>query len=288
MKHQAGNTLLEYSLIGSLIALGCVAGLLGAGKNFAAMISGLKTEMSAHNQLAAAASKKAAILSSTTSPSGTSSVSTLLNLTPQEQALLEQPLAEKLQTTGANGTTELLAKQLEVVAAELLAEGKITEAQSNTILSLANQGHHLAELEGMVEQAVASQQGTITMNGQTDDLHTFVSQFAFSDLGPHQFSGNTDILSSNYAAYQEPEMAKFVSLYQEVIASGAASDPLVASTIRSAATQIASIAESTEDSIFGGVQSDFNLALASRATQMNSAYICTAGNFSDNGLLCTP
>jgi hypothetical protein len=284
MKHQVGNTLLEYSLIGSLIALGCVAGLLGAGKNFAAMISGLKTEMSTHNQLAIAASKNAKILSSTTSSSGTSS---RLGLTSEEQMLLEQPLTDKLQTTGANGTTELLAKHLELLATQLLAEGKITEAQSDAILRLANQGHYMAHLEELLEQATAAGQSTIVMDGQSYSLEEIAGQIAFANRGPFHFA-DTDILSSDYAAYQEPEMAKFVALYQEVVSSGAASDPLVASTIQSSATQIANVAESMEDEIFRPSGMSLIDAVISNTTQMNSAHICTAGNFTDNGLLCTP
>jgi hypothetical protein len=83
-------------------------------------------------------------------------------------------------------------------------------------------------------------------------------------------------------------MAKFVALYQEVVSSGAASDPLVASTIQSSATQIANVAESMEDEIFRPSGMSLIDAVISNTTQMNSAHICTAGNFTDNGLLCTP
>jgi hypothetical protein len=282
MKHQTGNTILEYSLIGLLIALGCMAGCLSFGKNFANVISGLKTEMSTRNQLAVAANKN---LNNTM---GTSSgLASALQLTPQEQTLLEQPLVDKLQTTGANGTTEVLAKQLELLAAQLLADGKITEEQSDAILRLANQGHYIGYLEGLIEQST-SQQTPLILNGQTYQPWDLASQLGFIGAGPTTFS-NTDLLSSTYASNQEPEMAKFIALYQEVVASGAASDPMVASTIQSAATQIASVGEAMEDTIYwdsSGI--NLNNQLASRVTQMNSAYICTAGNFTDSGLLCSP
>jgi hypothetical protein len=286
MKHQTGNTILEYSLIGLLIALGCMVGCLSFGKNFANAISGLKTEMSTRNQLAIEASKNAKMLSSTNPSSGSSGTSSKLGLTSEEQTLLEQPLSDKLQTTGANGTTELLAKQLELLAAQLLADGKITEEQSDAILRLANQGHYMAHLESLIEQA--SGQSTVVMDGQTYSTWDLASRLGFMAIPPDGFA-TADVFSSDYTGNQEVELAKFIALYKEVMASGAASDPLVSSTILNASVQIVNIGESMEDAIYRDSNGyDLKNQLASRVTQMNSSRICTSGNFTDNGLLCKP
>jgi hypothetical protein len=303
MKRKTGNTLLEYSLIGSLIALGCVAGLLGAGKNFAAIISDLKADMANHKQVALVANSNAKLMtsmsSSSSSPGGLTTT-----LSQQEQMLLEQPLADKLQTTGANGTTELLAKQLELLATQLLAEGKITDAQSDIILRLSNQGHRMAQMEQLIEQGIQASNSdtsqlknmTVTLDGQSYLISDLPGQIGIDQYRPMDFA-NGDILS-DYASYRSPEMEKFITLYQQVVASGAASDPLVASTIRSSVTQIASVAETVEDNMWYAINetdqyglsgvSDLNSRLASEITQINSSYICKAGHFSDSGLLCSP
>ena len=72
MKHQAGNTLVEYGLIGSLVLLVGIAGCLSFGINFESFFQGLKTEMADHNQVAVSVHENTKSLSSSTTSSVTS------------------------------------------------------------------------------------------------------------------------------------------------------------------------------------------------------------------------
>ena len=284
MKYQAGTALTEYTLIGILILSCCIAASLNIGVNLKGLIHGLQADMTAHSKKAFLVNQNMASQSSSVISSELPS-SSPLKLSEDERVLLKKPLADKIQTTGANGTTKLLAKHLEALAEQLLAQGKITEAQNESILRLANQGHYIAEIERLIEQAITSQQSTVMFEGKTYELRAIASQIAFTNRGPLHFAEG-DILSE-YTAYQQPEMTKFVALYQDVMSSGIASDPLVATTIQSAATQIANIAESLEDSVFRPSEMALKNDLASRVTQMNSTKICQAGGFRDNSLLCS-
>jgi polyhydroxyalkanoate synthesis regulator phasin len=305
IQYSTGNTLSEYGLVGSLILLICIAGFLTAGSNLNAIFGALKQDMAAHREIAEsqAAITTAAALKATSTSGATPLPRIMGDLSAEDMALLGQDLSNKLQTTGANGTTQLLATQLELLAKQMLEQGKISQAESDAILRLANQGHRFAHMEGLIEDAIRMSNGnmdtlrqsTVNMDGQSYLIGDLAHQIGFGVRKPYHFS-DSNILT-DYPEAAQPEMAKFRELYQEALSGSAMSDPAIRATIESAATQIAMVAESVEDNMWAAINmsndypirnlEEFNNKIASSSTQMNASKICRAGDYQDNQVICT-
>jgi hypothetical protein len=78
-------------------------------------------------------------------PSGT-----LLNLG------MPTDVTESVQTIGANGTLIMVGTSIKSMAEQLLASGDINQEQANTLMRLANQAHHMAEIQKTLETISAS------------------------------------------------------------------------------------------------------------------------------------
>jgi len=289
-----GNTITEYALIGILVVVVCIVALQTLGSGLNSAMAMVRQNMKNHQLQASAA-----LMAQKSAASGLAGQSG--QLTAAQQALLQESLAQKLQTTGANGATEILADQLAATAALLLAQGQITQSQYDILMQLANQGHKMAQIESLVAQAVQMANGdptayanmTFTIDGQTYTANQLTDMLGYKGPTPYYFTGNST-LDPAVASSADPELATFLSLYNQALSSGALSNPLALSTVSSAASQIAMLGEMTESvspEIANGTaatSASITALEASQASQMNSSQICTAGNFQDNGVLCTP
>ena len=196
----------------------------------------------------------------------------------------------------------MLSDQIASAATLLFSEGKIDQSQYDILMKLSNQGHQIAQVESIVADALKTANGDatvfanikITWEGKTYTAAELSGLIGFDAVFPSDFSSPTsNILAQQTGA--KAEISDFLSLYNEAVASGALSDPALKATVESASTQIASIGELVEDSVWhftyygeSGTPEAVNAREASTATTMNSTNICTAGNFQDNGILCTP
>jgi len=63
--------------------------------------------------------------------------------------------SEVVKTSGANGATEIVANSLTSMTQQLLDSGKINSEQANSLLNLANQAHHLANIQKEFEVFIA-------------------------------------------------------------------------------------------------------------------------------------
>jgi hypothetical protein len=285
-----GNTLMEYGITGALLIIVCIVGLqfLNSGLNKA--VAMIRDDMQSR-QKSAETMHALQVAHANGQSTGT--------LSAAEQALLQQSLGNKLQTTGANGSTELLANQVAATAALLLAEGKIDQSQYDVLMRLSNQGHKIAQIEATVAESLKMANGdvaafenmTFTIDGQTYQGKRLAGQIGFGSLYPKDFN-TTDIMTTGYT-HAGSQLTTFLDLYKEAQASGALSDPAANDTVTSAATQIASIGEVVEDSVaqftWGKVDGDADSILAfqaSNASHMNSDKICETGSFQANGTLC--
>ena len=285
-----GNAITEYALIGLLLLLSAIAAVQLCGANFNTAMGMVKDDMKAKNQAALAA-----WASNTASATGK-----MPALSLSEQALLEESLTSKLQTTGANGSTEVLARQLAAAAAKLLKDGKIDQSQYDILMKLSNQGHKMAQVQGMIADAMKYANGDVnlfnglkfTLDGQSYTAPQLAKMIGFNGPSPADF-GTANILCSPTGGTTGSEVGNFLSLYNQALSSGALSDPLAKSTVDSASTQIASLGELMEDVVWN-VQNGMSMDTASittltstSTTTMNSSKICTAGQFVDNGALCS-
>jgi hypothetical protein len=300
-----GNALGEYGLVGSLVVLVCIAGFISAGGSLNDLLSSLKGDMDLHRQAAIAVSDRTRAVSMTSQDrTGQEQVDVAAaltkNLTKEEIAALGSTLPDKLQTLGANGTTELLSRQLAELARQLLDEGKISPDQSAIIMRMANQGFRIAEIESMVEDATRMANGdmnklkTLTFNfqGETQDVYGLASKLGFNARMPQDYASINILDDYSNAQY---EMASFLNFYQQAKDSGLLNDPAVRATIESAASQIASTGEAVETILYTTVEKgegeipsydDFKNKIASKSTSMDSSRICTSGNFTEDGVSC--
>lgn len=68
-------------------------------------------------------------------------------------------LAESVETVGANGTTEELAKFIALTAEKLRAAGAIDEPQYQSLMDLSNQGFKIGETQAKIQQAFQESNG---------------------------------------------------------------------------------------------------------------------------------
>lgn len=286
-----GNTSVEYALIGCLILVVGLAAWQMFGSNFNTAIAGIKGDMDAKRESAVAA------WLSTKTKNGQ-----LTGLSASEQAILQESLTSKLQTTGANGSTEVLAKQLELAAEQLLKDGKIDQSQYDILMKLSNEGHKIAKIQGLIGDAMKYANGDVAMfnnmsftfEGQSYTATQLAKMIGFNGPAPADFA-TADILSSPTGGTTGSTVGNFLNLYNQALSSGALSDPMAKSTVDSASVQIASMGELTEDVIWNVQENGMPMDTASvtalttaSTSNMNSSKICKAGQFKDNGALCSP
>jgi hypothetical protein len=287
-----GNTITEYALIGCLVIVFSIVALQLLGSNFNTAMAKIKNDMKSKNQATVTAllAQKAAMAGQIAA-----------GLSVSEQAILASSLTSKLQTTGANGSTEVLAKQIEAAAEQLLKEGKIDQSQYDILMKLANEGHKMAQIQGLVSDAMKYANGNVevfngmafTVDGQSYTAPQLAQMLGLNGPAPADFA-SANILSVASGGTTGGALGNFLDLYNQALSSGALSDPLAKSTVDSASTQIASLGELTEDIVWN-VQNGMSMDTTSiteltsqSATSMASSNICTAGQFVDNGALCSP
>jgi len=295
-----GNSIPEYAVIALFLIFISLAGIQLLSANLNTAMAKVRDDMKTHQQAAQSvlAADQAAAAAAASGASGMGA-----GLTAAQAALLQQSLTDKVQTTGANGATELLANQLASAAALLLAQGTITPSQYDILMQLANQGHQIAQIQDLISNALTAAGGdkttlenmTLVYNGQTYTVSQLAGMIGVNGPRPDAFT-TTSILSLDpNDPSVESQLSTFISLYNKALATGALSDPTAFSTVTSAAQQIGNLGEVVEDSIYSvkinetsASTASIQAAQSSNITNMDSSSICTTGSFQDNGVLCSP
>ena len=302
-KAGAGTTMTEYALAGVLVAGVSIAGLqlLGHSVN-SSLATMLHKDPSAKPQQPAAAPTPPTDPdpSATTPSSSVQPPAFVSSFTQTQLDQLQMSSSERILTVGVNGSSELLASQLTQTADLLLSENKVTQDQYNILAKLAKQGQQIAQIQSMVSSALHASNGdydqfantNVTLDGKTYTALQLTSLIGFSGPTPEYF-GTNDILAAGSTA--QPEIAEFLNLYQQALASGALSDPAVKATIDSASSQIAGLGEVTENVMQGLQNKEYTTAddvmnskEAAMTNALNLSITCQAGDFQANGVLCTP
>lgn len=120
---------------------------------------------------------------------------------------LPKSVAQSVLTIGANGTTDLLASNLTAMANQLLEKGEINQEQANTLLNLANQAHHMAEVQKNLETFSTKMGSDVTafkITPVTIDGITYANGYeAALSIG----------MDDNNASAKGAELQKFWDLY---------------------------------------------------------------------------
>jgi Flp pilus assembly pilin Flp len=288
IKH-SGQGVTEYGLIGTLIALVAVGGIALLGPRLSGLFAGMLGKKPAavavvHNPLPGPVGPSVPIAPDT------SQGNVSLVLSPGQSMSLNMPtnLSKSVQTLGANGTTELLASNMTAMTQQMLTNGQITEAQANAVMQLANQAHHIANIEKQLEDVVAGfgmdsaalQSTPVTIDGKT---YANAYEAALS-------IGVDDSVSSGV---QGPELQQFWELYtkatqQTYMWPQAAQDALQyeVSTIHNLSDSLrVTIRDIAQSHV--GTPADFNNLVVDTVSHTEAADICEMdGANTDSGVHC--
>lgn len=288
-KRCKGNTLFEYILIGSGLIMLSMVGLQLLAGNLNLQFGVVKDDMRSRIALTAQQSQKAADEKSAFEAAESLTAETLQQSGLDISGMSIDEISNIIQTSGANGATELLASYLDSYIEQLRGEGTMSEEQLNILQKLANAGHDLAKAEKALDDAVKSGQGTVTHNGETMTVDQFKEQLGFNN------TVGIDAASSMDAGSSMSLLSPFMNIYNEAQASGA-----VNGEVNTLSVQIAALSDLAKWNT--GTDST-NLSYAyvtamqqvgisdtavdvSEATHGNSGQICNAGSGSDTGTQC--
>jgi hypothetical protein len=297
MKAASGQSMSEYTLIGGVVALSAVVALSFMGTR----LSGLFGSMIGKPQpmapvtvanlpapaptLPPAVSTPAPPVVGTTAPPA-SGVSIHLPNGSSLNLSLPTSIPHSVQTVGANGTTEMLASSLQTMANQMLASGDINQTQANTILQLANEAHHLAEIQKTLEDDSAS-------NGT--DVNAFKTKPVVID-GTTYANAYQAALSIGYddANNRGPELQRFWDLYTNATSAVYMWPPELKAVLEYHATAVNDLSDSMRVAMRdiiqynAGTPAELNSRVASTMTHKQSASICTMqdGN-ADSGVQCS-
>jgi Flp pilus assembly pilin Flp len=303
LKSHKGTTITEYTIIAVVVLLVTVGAWTQIANGFTDKMG--KTRDDFKSRIASAQKQAAADAAAAAAAAAAAKASAALPPAPGGSGgssaavgpVSVTGVSSIIQTAGANGATDSLASSMEALATQLLAAGKITQAQANLIEQLAQAGHTMASGEAALQNAVSSGASTVTFNGQTYSVADFQAQFGF-DNSVGNVAGASAMNSSAAMAQLQP----FMSLYDQVQASGALSDPTTAAVVTGISQQIASLSDLAK---WNTTTSDLDLSYAyvtqmtsigatnvpttiSGATNSGSTVICGAGGGADSGTSCSP
>jgi hypothetical protein len=217
-------------------------------------------------------------------------------------------VSNSIETSGANGTTDLLLSKFDIAIRDLLAEGAINEAEASSLRELSNLGHQMGDIESLLEQQFeinghnpnAFKNTEFTYNGNKYQFSQLVAQIQLVPTGNGGFG----------PGISQSVMAKFMAKQKTSVDS--LQNERARSILGSLSTAIMTVADATEgaanDTRTGFTTTEFrNLLsryaedvdpskgkyppvsnLASSITHGSSASICSLGNgANDNSKKCT-
>ena len=318
-KRSSGQTFSEFALLLALVVIVALGGLIafsGSLKTALAslpFVSGMSSGSSGSGGAGGSASS-GAVAAAGVKPGD--SYYTMSDGTVVDLGSYNGNIQESIETSGVNGTTDMLASTIQAMAKSLVDQGKLTPGQSNLLIDLANKGHNVAATEKLIETLIATPVATpaslqstmVTYNGVQ---YANVWSVAMGQLGmcsgtqcvaPADAYGGmagapTLTLSAYDNNYWGQNTSDFLQTYQAVQASGILSDPSVNSFVSQLVSNVANIADNFEFNVLTTTDagytadnsqiSNFNQNNASAITNLNGVQICTVGTGTDTGTHCT-
>ncbi len=212
-------------------------------------------------------------------------------------------LSELVETNGGNGTTTLLASQLQTLAQQLMDEGVIDRRQAGFLLDLANQGHRFAAMERAIEDAANTPgfdwyEDKIIFEGQEYYSTGLAYQLTFSSYSTSYITdpGMLDSMRRTIESaepdsdYPPPvELYRLAEKYHQAKDSGAMKEPVVEQVITRLVDQIARLGHASNEArhlFVTGEVSDIQEGWYSAVSDNNSVDICASGGGQDSGIQC--
>jgi len=318
-----GQILSEYGLAIGLVGVAAIGGLLYYQDQVAAIWSGYKfgngTTVAAASIPSNTASTTAQGANGGASSNGvapTASIrlsdGTIINL-----GNYPTNLGKTVETTGVNGTTDILASTIEQFAKSLADQGKITPNQSSLLKDLANKAHGIAATQKFIENMIKTPGMTaqtlsetpLTYNSGTYDNVWSVALGRVGMCDPGVVAncgassseyggqaGTSSLILSGDGKYWGEDTAAFLQVYESVKASGMMTDPTISSFVGQLVGNVTTLADTFESNVLTTTNpgyttdnsqiTDFDKNVASQLTDINGVAICTTGSGTDSGVHC--
>jgi hypothetical protein len=292
-----GNTMVEYGL--GLATCVLVAAVAFAGLNRtplfrAPMQTGLNAQVQA-NTLLVRPSQPTVV--NTISPS-TVTLPGLLN-PAYGVAVTHSQLGSLIETTGVSGTSTLLLHSFSDQLNILRQSGQLTEQQFNSLITLSDQGHHIAQRLALVESMTLNQLEGDQFRAQEVilDGELITVNRVLRSIDNNQFADNvTDLydpivmLNTYQASTSGEQMNHFMDLYHIVMDDLSISDPAILQQTQQLVYNIILMSDIFVTNLLRETvpPSQINQLAASQLTHSQSGQICDLGNGNETGQACLP
>ncbi|MEB3286938.1 MAG: hypothetical protein VKJ04_05500, partial [Vampirovibrionales bacterium] len=143
-------------------------------------------------------------------------------------------LSQQIETTGANGTTDLLLATMDSLIQQSLESGAITPEDANALKGISQQGHKIADIQGQLESIVLK-------GNYTEQDKQFFADTAYK-IG---FSGDKND--------EGPEITALRNALSNAQTNGNLNDPALNQTVSILVNQIINISNGVESAATGVV-----------------------------------
>lgn len=275
LKKVSGQALVEYCVCAGAVLLICVVGFQIFGGNLAGWFALLKEDMGKNTQhTVQAKAGQSVLVGSAGNAGGQGQPSVMNNALSSIQNAQAESAKETIDVAGSNGTTAAYATDILAKAKQSLDSGNLSQDEYDMVVKLANKGHDIAKIQGLLENAFSQSQGNS-------------SAYANTALN---FNGQT-YTPSQLNSVLETSITDFSTLKSQASTlNGVLYDTTLLTTINDSGAQIINNGYSskqqnqTADSFIqyqsGGATG------GSTDTHQESAVICTNGDHQDSGTQC--
>lgn len=297
---QAGNIIAEYGLAATCILATAIVGFQMLGGNLDSRLSGLEGDMKANIKIAETYETRRKNFGSV--PVG----KMVLHLKNGKTVTLDNypiDIQSAVVTAGVNGSTNALANTLIELVNKLREAGEISEAEAQMLLQLANQGHRMASIEGIIAQAVRDTSSNTVLSTQ---WHFDGKNYSMVELNgllgwPDVSGMNDPKFSINDADGAAPETQTFIRLRDAYFNTAVNVDPAIKTIVEQLTSNILVLSEATQGNLYNLASNDLSSTkfdqdnsnavngydqTASEESHRDSATLCQVGNNRDNGIHC--
>lgn len=233
---------MEYTLVGMLLLVASLASWQLLSNNIFNSVKTVKHDMQQKNKATASYAQRQAKLIAAikefkeATDHKVSQVNTqFCNANTGSCTSIENSIDSKaaIETLGANGSINLMGDKFVLLGAQLLASGKIDEAQASIFNDLANQAYKLGSISGTIEQIAQNCNSdtscfattTVSYNGQQ------MTASQLSNLIGYKPTGNGDTTNN-------PEVDNLWNIYKNLPPT-VWTDPALKETVTSLSLQVA-------------------------------------------------
>lgn len=251
-----GQSVSEYGIGIALIALLCIAAATLMGANIQNTVSWMAGEIG-----------QKPIITSSAVNMNEPQIKDAAQLALEDGTTIElgnyaSNLSQAIETSGANGTTELLTQQLLKQIAHMKEKGEITPVQEEALMALAKQGTRMAAIEKVLEDAAkAHTSGNMDQVMVQFEGKSYEFGILRRELGWKQSEDLSSYLLTQPNA--APGTQHLIDLYHNAVYTGALKNEESFAKVSALVNEIAYLSEVVDDGTWavgeGGTQQPQNL-----------------------------